>query len=94
MLEASPPEGYAAACEAIAAMDLRAELAKIQAPTLVLAGAEDEATPPVHGEAIAAAIADARLELLSPMAHLGNVEQATAVTQLILDHLRPRERPR
>ncbi|HST41947.1 MAG TPA: cyanophycin synthetase, partial [Conexibacter sp.] len=44
--------------------------------------------------AIAAAIADARLELLSPMAHLGNVEQATAVTQLILDHLRPRERPR
>lgn len=94
MLEASPPEGYAAACEAIAAMDLRADLARIQAPTLVLAGAEDEATPPAHGEAIAAAIADARLELLSPMAHLGNVEQATAVTQLILDHLRPRERPR
>ena len=35
------PEGYAACCEAIAAMDLRGDLGRITAPTLVIAGAQD-----------------------------------------------------
>src|SRR5258708_10948723 len=34
--ESTDPEGYASCCEAIAGMDLRAELAAITAPTLVL----------------------------------------------------------
>lgn len=91
MLAASPPAGYAACCEAIAAMDLRPSIGRIAAPTLVVAGFEDRATPPDHARTIAAAIPGARLELLSPMAHLGNVEQPERVTQLILDHLDPRE---
>lgn len=94
MLESSPPEGYAAGCEAVAAMDLRDALPRIEAPTLVIAGDQDQSTPPAHGEAIAAAIPQARFELLAPMAHLGSVEQASAVTTLILDHLRLREAPR
>lgn len=91
MLAASPPAGYAACCEAIAAMDLRPSLGRIAASTLIVAGADDAATPPDHARTIAAAIPGARLELLSPMAHLGNVEQPERVTQLILDHLDPRE---
>ena len=42
-------------------MDLRAGLAAVTAPTLVIAGAEDPATPPEHGAAIAARIPGARL---------------------------------
>ena len=94
MLAASPPTGYAACCEAIAAMDLRPLLPRIAAPTLAIAGAEDLATPPLHAATIAAGIPGARTETLSPMAHLGNVEQPEAVARLIADHLdRPEAAP-
>lgn len=85
MLLASPAQGYADACEAIAAMDLRSDLSRISAPTLVVAGREDEAIPPAHGEAIAATVPRARFHLLSPAAHIGAVEQAPAVARLLTD---------
>jgi 3-oxoadipate enol-lactonase len=68
-------------------MDLRADLPRVRAPTLVGAGAQDPSTPPEHGEAIAAAIPGARFELLSPSAHICAVERASEVTGLIRDHL-------
>jgi 3-oxoadipate enol-lactonase/4-carboxymuconolactone decarboxylase len=43
---AADPAAYAACCDALAAFDLRAELPRITAPTLVVAGREDTATPP------------------------------------------------
>jgi 3-oxoadipate enol-lactonase len=89
-------EGYAGCCEAIAALDLRAELERITARTVVVAGAEDPATPPKHAELIAAAIPGARLVVLERAAHLASVERADAVTDLIADHLdrrRDDERP-
>src|SRR5579875_3252603 len=55
-LEAVDPEGYAGCCAAIAAMDLRPRLGSIAAPTLVIAGSEDPATPPAHGALIASRI--------------------------------------
>jgi 3-oxoadipate enol-lactonase len=87
MLVATPPEGYARACEAIAAMDLRPDLGRIAAPTLVIVGEDDPATPPPHGELIARGIAGARLERVASAAHLANVEQADAVTRLVRDHV-------
>jgi 3-oxoadipate enol-lactonase len=86
-LLATAPEGYAACCEAIAGMDLRADLPGIAAPTLVVAAAHDPSTPPAHGEAIAAAIPDARLVVLPDAAHLANVEQPEAVTGAVIEHL-------
>jgi 3-oxoadipate enol-lactonase len=91
MLVSIPPEGYASCCEAIAALDLRADLAAIRAPTLVLSGADDPATPPAHGEAIAAAVSHARHVVLADAAHLANVQRADDVTRLVLDHLDPPE---
>jgi 3-oxoadipate enol-lactonase len=87
MLVASPPGGYAACCGAIERMDQRGALASITAPTLVIGGAEDEATAPEHQRLIAGAIPGARLEILSPAAHVAAVEQADAVNDLVLDHL-------
>lgn len=81
------PEGYAGCCEAIAAMDLRPMLASVTARTLVVAGAEDPATPPWHGAVIAAAIPGARLRVIRGAAHLANVSQAAEVTTALLAHL-------
>lgn len=87
MLEATPAEGYAAATEVVAHLDLRNDLAAITAPTLVVSGAEDVATPSDMGHALAAGIADAEFVVLDDAAHLGNVERPDAVTDLIRAHL-------
>ncbi len=86
MLTSTDVESYAQCCEALAVLDLREELSRIAAPTLVIAGADDQALPPEHARAIAAGIADARLEELAPAAHIAPVEQAGPVTRLLLDH--------
>ena len=90
MLLATPASGYASCCEAIAAMDLRAELPRIRAPTLVVCGAQDSAAPAAeHGEPLARALRDSRIETLSPAAHLLCVERPRQLAALIADHLGP-----
>lgn len=86
-LLATPAEGYAACCEAIGAMDLRPDLPAITAPTLVVTGADDPASPPAHGRAIAAAVPGARYVTVPGAAHLASVEQPAAVGTLLTDHL-------
>jgi 3-oxoadipate enol-lactonase len=86
MLAGTPDEGYAGCCEAIAAMDLRPTLSGIAARTLVVAGENDPAAPPVHSEEIAAGIRDASLVVLPRAAHLANVERAATVTDLLVAH--------
>jgi 3-oxoadipate enol-lactonase / 4-carboxymuconolactone decarboxylase len=82
-------EGYAASCDAIAAMDLVPDLGLVRAPTLVVAGAQDPSTPLPHLERIAAGIAGARLAVVPDAAHLANLEQPERVTELIVSHLTP-----
>jgi 3-oxoadipate enol-lactonase len=87
MVAATPAIGYAGACAAIEEMDLRPVLPGITAPTLVVAGADDPATPPEHGAAIAAAVPGARLEVVPAAAHLATWEQAGTANRLILEAL-------
>jgi len=87
MLEGIRPEGYAACCEAIARWDARSEVGAIQAPTLVISGADDVATPPTDGAFLAGSIRGADLTILSDCAHLANVEQPALFTQALLGHL-------
>lgn len=86
MLRATPAEGYAACCAAVRDMDQRAAIAAIRAPTLVIAGSHDLATPPDHARLIAARIAGAELVELDA-AHLSNIEQADAFTRHLLGFL-------
>jgi 3-oxoadipate enol-lactonase len=86
MLAATPAEGYAACCSAIEHMDLVPELGAIRAPTLVIAGTQDPATPPEHGERIAAGIPGAHLEMVDA-AHLATIEQPAAMTRFVAGHL-------
>lgn len=83
--------GYAGCCDAIAAMDLRRSLRSITAPTLVIAGAEDPATPPSDGALIAAGVAGARLRVIRGAAHLANVSAPGEVTAALLSHLQGRD---
>jgi 3-oxoadipate enol-lactonase len=87
MLLATDPQSYARCCEAIRDMDLRDDLPRITAPTIVIAGAEDPSTPAKHAEKIVARITDSRLLVIPDTAHLANVEGADAVNGAVLEHL-------
>ncbi|WP_046469032.1 3-oxoadipate enol-lactonase [Allosalinactinospora lopnorensis] len=86
MVASSSSEGYAGCCAAIEHMDLRPELPRIAAPTLVVAGAHDPATPPEHAERIAGGISGARLRVLDGAAHLASWERADQVNELLREH--------
>jgi 3-oxoadipate enol-lactonase len=87
MLESTPSAGYTACCEALADWDARDSVRRIDTPTLVIAGADDVATPPSDAEYLAGAIPDARLAILEDAAHLANVEQPEAFDRALLEHL-------
>ena len=87
MIAGADDEGYALCCEVVATVDLREDLGRITAPTLVVSGAEDPALPPPHQQAIAEGIAGASLVSVSPGAHLPNLEQPLEVTGALLAHL-------
>src|SRR6202521_5712136 len=87
VLLSTPREGYAGACEAIAQMNLRDELPRITAPTLVIGAEQDQSTPPEKSREIAEGISGAVLVVIPDAAHIANVEQPDAVSNQILDHL-------
>ena len=88
MVAGTPDEGYSGCCAALAAWDHRDRLPAITAPTLMIAGADDLATPvEPHARTIAAGIPGARLEIV-PGGHLATIESADAVNALLVEHLR------
>jgi 3-oxoadipate enol-lactonase len=87
MVTATPAEGYAGCCEAIAQLDLREQLSTITAPTLAIAGADDPATPPDKLAEIADAIPGAKLLVVADAAHLANAEQPGTITPAVIAHL-------
>jgi 3-oxoadipate enol-lactonase len=87
MLVGTPAEGYASCCEALADLDLSDRLAEIEAPTLVITGAEDPVAPPEAGERLAASIAGAHHVTIAGARHIANAEQPSTFTQHVLAHL-------
>lgn len=63
------------------------EIGRITVPTLVVVGAEDQATPPAEAERIAAAISGARLEVVANCGHSCTLEQPAAITSLLRSFL-------
>ncbi|MBT2364301.1 4-carboxymuconolactone decarboxylase [Streptomyces sp. ISL-10] len=86
MVRTTDPGCYIAACEALAAFDVRAELSRVGVPTLVLVGSEDQVTGPAEARTLVAGIPDARLALVPGASHLAPVEQPAAVTDLLAHH--------
>ncbi|SEO44986.1 3-oxoadipate enol-lactonase [Trujillonella endophytica] len=87
MIAGADDEGYAACCEVVAGLDLREDLSRIAAPTLVISGADDLALPPEHQRLIASGIPGAEFLSVSPGAHLANLERVSEVTGALLAHV-------
>ena len=68
------PEVFRAACDALASLDLRPELGKVEVPVLVLVGEHDEATPPPMSHELAELLPQARLEIISGCAHVPQLQ--------------------
>ncbi|MET9905511.1 alpha/beta fold hydrolase [Streptomyces sp. NPDC006476] len=86
MVRTTDPGCYIAACEALAAFDVRTELGSVGVPTLVLVGSEDQVTGPAEARTLVAGIPDARLAVVPAASHLVPVEQPAAVTDLLVRH--------
>lgn len=89
MLLATDPQGYAGCCAAIRDMDMRRMVTLVKAPTLVIAGTRDAATPIEESRALASAIPHAELAML-PAAHLSNVEQPLGFSAAVCTFLQGR----
>jgi 3-oxoadipate enol-lactonase len=81
------PRGYAVCCRVIRDMDLRQDIGSITAPTLVIAGVDDPATPVAMMEDIRERISDSELVVLPRAAHLLAIEQADRVNRHLLSFL-------
>ncbi len=86
MFVATDIEGYIGCGEAIRDMDHRPLLAKITAPTLVIAGRHDPATPLEGNEFIKQHIPGARIAVLEA-AHIANMEQPKVYADTVLNFL-------
>jgi len=83
----TPDLGYLGCCQAIRDWDHGRRLGAITAPTLMVCGTADPATPEQpHGATIAAGIPGARFERVQA-AHLLNIERPGEVNTLIAEHL-------
>jgi 3-oxoadipate enol-lactonase len=60
-------------------VDLRGAIGGIKQPTLVIAGADDDITPPAAAQALQGAIKGSRLEVIPDAGHYVTTEQAAAV---------------
>lgn len=85
VFENMEPAGYKGCCAALMNADMRDELYKVAAPTLIISGEHDPSTPPERGEFIAGEIAGAEHMVLDA-AHVSNIEQPAAFSQALIDH--------
>lgn len=81
------PLGYANTCATLRDTDLSADISRIWAPTLILAGDADLAAP-VDLVRTCTAIPGSRLEILAGVGHIPSIEQPAVVAGLIADFLK------
>jgi 3-oxoadipate enol-lactonase len=86
VFSATPVEGFAGCCAAGRDMDHRDLLGRIKAPTLVIAGRHDFATPLAANEEICAKIPGASIQVLDA-AHISNLQQPQAYTKAVMEFL-------
>ena len=74
---------FARACLALAALDLRPQLARIRNPTLVMCGALDQTTTPALAREVASAIPGAVYRDIEDSGHCPMLEQPEALVSMI-----------
>ncbi|MGO1986001.1 alpha/beta fold hydrolase, partial [Corynebacterium casei] len=87
MIATTPAGGYASCSEALADWDFADQLSSITVPTLVLAGADDPATPPEVLKEIGDKVSgESTYVEISPGAHVPTIEAPKEVTDALRAH--------
>ncbi|MFI6877993.1 alpha/beta fold hydrolase [Streptomyces sp. NPDC050400] len=79
--------GYGYAAESMATTDLRADLGKVAAPTLVLCGDKDRITGPEASQVLAGGLHRTAYVIVKDAGHLANQEQPEHFNAWLLSHL-------
>jgi 3-oxoadipate enol-lactonase len=87
MLLRTPLDEYIANALAVRNADLRADLAAIRCPALIISGAEDPSASPESATELRDGIAGAELVILDGAAHVVTIERAAEVSALVLRFL-------
>ena len=87
MVRTTPAQGYAGCSRAVQNINYMSRLSAIDKPVLLIAGAQDIATPPDGMRAMQSVLANAQYIELDPAAHLSNLEQPEAFTAAVQDFL-------
>jgi 3-oxoadipate enol-lactonase len=82
-----PVEGYLGVCAALRDSDLTAEIGRIAMASLVLVGAEDEATPVSLVRATSDRLAKARFEVVEDAGHIPSIDRPQRTARLIAEYL-------
>lgn len=86
LLLGQDPEGYAGACEALAAAT-EPDFSAVGAPVLLVTGDEDRVSPVATNETLLASYPNAQLHVLEGVGHWHSLEDPTAVTSLLVEFL-------
>jgi 3-oxoadipate enol-lactonase len=86
MIAATDPAGYSACCAVLRDTDLRSDASKVEAPSLVITGTHDPATPPEDGRALNASLRNSRYVELDA-SHLSAWESADEFAGAVVQHL-------
>ncbi|MEQ1579459.1 MAG: 3-oxoadipate enol-lactonase [Steroidobacteraceae bacterium] len=81
LIRQTQPAGFIACCRAIENLDFLDRLTGVSVPTLVVAGAEDQAAPLANLQGIAAKIPGSTFVKIAGAAHLGNIEQSSVFSE-------------
>ena len=92
MILATSPQGYGGCCAAIRDMDQSEAIRAIRTPTLIVAGADDPATPPEVMRDLHERIPGSRFVEISEAAHLLNIEQAGRFNRALTSFLAAQSR--
>ena len=82
------PAVFCAACDALAGLDLRTELAGVKVPVLVVVGEHDEATPPPMSHELAAGLPHAELKIIPGCAHVPQLQSPRQFLDAVKEFLR------
>jgi 3-oxoadipate enol-lactonase len=87
MIEATHPDGYIAACEALRDADLRAAARTVGVPVMIIGSERDQSTPPALARELHAWIRGSELVMIPDAAHLSNVEQPALFNEALVRFL-------
>jgi pimeloyl-ACP methyl ester carboxylesterase len=79
-------EGYAGACEALAAA-VEPDFAAVSAPVLLITGDEDKVSPVATNEELLSIYPNAQLHVLDGVGHWHSLEDPAAVTAQLIEFL-------